>query len=67
MKYRTKEENDKICYELYSMNLLEWKNIKADDVKIIVTRVPGGWIFENYNEGARCFVPYSNEFLPTLK
>ena len=59
---RSKEENEKISIELYSMKLLEWKQIKAEGVIFTVIRVPGGWIFENYNEGARCFVPYSEEF-----
>ena len=59
---RSKDENDKISIELYSMKLLEWKQIEADRLKFIVIRVPGGWIFENYKEEARCFVPYSEEF-----
>ena len=59
---RSKEENERISIELYSMKLLEWKQIEVDRIKFSVTRVPGGWIFENYNEVARCFVPYSEEF-----
>ena len=60
---RTIEENKRISIELYSMKLLEWKTIEADGIKIGVTRVPGGWIFENFSDETPCFVPYSEEFL----
>lgn len=59
---RTKEENEKISVELYSMQLLEFKEIIADKIPFYVTRVPGGWIIMNYNEQAQCFVPYNEEF-----
>lgn len=36
----------------------------------LITRVPGGWIFTNYNSGEKelsmtsVFVPYNDEFKP---
>ena len=52
--------------KLYNMDLHE--TIDIGDQGIIVTRVPGGWIYETgYARQTRVFVPYNDEFLPVKK
>lgn len=44
-----------------------WHSMKLDDryapsLNSMVTRVPGGWIFES--ESGVCFIPFNDEFQP---
>jgi len=51
-----------VSERLYSMKLLEFASIPDGLSKTYVKRVPGGWIFYNYNETQATFVPFNNEF-----
>lgn len=51
-----------VSERLYSMKLLEFASIPNGVGKTYVKRVPGGWIFYNYNETHATFVPFNNEF-----
>ncbi len=51
-----------VSERLYSMRLLEFASISDGLSKTYVKRVPGGWIFYNYNETHATFVPFDNEF-----
>ena len=51
-----------VSERLYSMELLEFASIPDGLSKTYVKRVPGGWIFYNYNETHATFVPFNNEF-----
>jgi len=57
-----KEQTQEIYKGLYSMKLLEFASIPDGLSKTYVKRVPGGWIFYNYNETQATFVPFNNEF-----
>jgi hypothetical protein len=50
---------------IYDLKLHEWMQV---DEYLIITRVPGGWIYEyrrpSVNILEPVFVPYSNEFNP---
>ncbi len=47
---------------IYDLKLHEQLKISTC---IYVTRVPGGWLYDYYEDGQKtaCFVPYSNEFI----
>jgi hypothetical protein len=47
---------------LYSMRVLSFAKIPDGLGITLVQRVPGGWIFYNYNETQATFVPFNNEF-----
>jgi hypothetical protein len=51
-----------VSERLYSMKLLEFASIPDGLSKTYVKRVPGGWIFYNYNETHATFVPFNKEF-----
>jgi hypothetical protein len=60
--------------DLYSISCFEYFTIEIAGDKIHITRLPGGWMFEYFffddynhpNTIERIFVPYSDEFKPTL-
>ena len=47
--------------DIYKMKLHE--AIKLDGYPdIVITRVPGGWIYGDWNIVGGCFIPYNKEF-----
>lgn len=47
---------------IYDLELMEFTQV-GKDMGWIVTRVPGGWIYQRtYNPTATTFVPYNEEF-----
>ena len=66
-KTSTQEIRENASKILYSMELLEYQWIPDGISKTFVTRVPGGWIFHNYNESQATFVPFNNEFKEPLR
>lgn len=61
-KNELEEARIKLSNGLYSMKLFQFDVFYFDKYKHFVKRVPGGWIFYNYNETQMVFVPYSDEF-----
>ena len=53
---------DDVSERLYSMKLLEFASIGNGSIKTHVKRVPGGWLFYNYDTTQGIFVPFNNEF-----
>lgn len=58
--------------EIYKMKLHDVFN--PENLQLSIIRVPGGWIYESFNdtgmggyEGSCVFVPYNNEFEVTEK
>lgn len=46
---------------LYNMDLFD--RVTTEDV--VITRVPGGWIYESgVTSQTCCFIPFNNEFMP---
>jgi hypothetical protein len=66
-KTPTQEIRENASKILYSMELFQFECIPDGLSKTIVKRVPGGWIFYNYNETQTTFVPFNNEFKEPLR
>jgi hypothetical protein len=48
---------------IYKMKLHEQIGIN----NMMITRVPGGWMYREMRLGDSCFVPFNEEFKNTLK
>ena len=44
--------------DIYNLKLCETTELDTG----FFTRVPGGWVFNNYSSVAPCFIPFNREF-----
>ncbi|KKM27257.1 hypothetical protein LCGC14_1576530 [marine sediment metagenome] len=57
---------DKSIYDMKLHDMIGYDMSASDGISgkdgLIVTRVPGGWIYVMGKDRGACFVPYSSEF-----